>query len=42
MVTDPTCGSGAFVIQALKWTIQSEANSINFETAKIISSNKEN
>ncbi|MBX9076560.1 SAM-dependent DNA methyltransferase [Streptococcus anginosus] len=38
-IIDPTCGSGAFVIQALKRTIQSEANSINFEKAKIISNN---
>ena len=38
-IIDPTCGSGAFVIQALKRTIHSENNSINFETAKVITEN---
>lgn len=36
---DPTCGSGAFVLQALKRTIQSENNSINYEKAKEITNN---
>lgn len=38
-IIDPTCGSGAFVIQALKRTIHNENNSINFGTAKVITEN---
>lgn len=38
-IIDPTCGSGAFVVQALKRTIRSENNSINYEKAKIITDN---
>lgn len=38
-IIDPTCGSGAFVIQALKRTIHSENNSVNFGAARVITEN---
>ncbi len=38
-IIDPTCGSGAFVIQALKRTIKKENNEINYEKSKIITNN---
>ncbi|MSE06519.1 N-6 DNA methylase, partial [Lactobacillus salivarius] len=38
-IIDPTCGSGAFVIQALKRVLAQKNNQINFSEAKQITNN---
>lgn len=38
-IIDPTCGSGAFVVQALKRILSKKGNQISYEDAKIITDN---
>ncbi len=38
-IIDPTCGSGAFVIQALKRVLSTKDNSLNFKDAQKITNN---